>query len=379
MPETIEELLIEAGPSRVRAAAVIDGRLHDLIASSRRRRGAIGSIYLGRVVRRALGLNAAFVELGLERPALLELGEHGKVGEGAQVTVQIVEEAAGDKAARASRRVSLPGRVMVFLPGGKGVSVSRRIGDARLRERLRGVVRTLLAPGEGAIVRRDAATAAQGALAAELAGLRRAWDDIETRAASGTPPACLHDTGDGLIEAFEAFAPSDPRRIVVDDRAAARALAAHAGLHWPLLAERIEASDPGEALFVRHDVADAIADLEEKAVPLASGGRLIVETTGALCVIDVDTQESATALRAAFTANFEAAREAARQIRLRDLTGIIVIDFIRMEAGPERAKILNLLKLALATDRRSVEVLGWTRAGLAEIIRSRSRRELSER
>jgi Rne/Rng family ribonuclease len=96
-------------------------------------------------------------------------------------------------------------------------------------------------------------------------------------------------------------------------------------------------------------------------------------------VIDVDTQESATALRAAFTANFEAAREAARQIRLRDLTGIIVIDFIRMEAGPERAKILNLLKLALATDRRSVEVLGWTRAGLAEIIRSRSRRELGER
>ena len=378
MAETIEELLIEVGASRVRAAAIVDDRLDDFFARPRRRQGAIGSIYLGRVVRRAPGLGAAFVELGVERPALLELGKQEEVQEGAAVMAQIIEEAAGDKAARASRRISIPGRTIVLLPGGKGASVSRRIGDAKLRERLRATLQTLLAPGEGAIVRSDAAKAAQKTLADELVDLRRGWAEIEARAASMTPPACLHDTGDGLIEAFEAFAASDPRRIVVDDRAAARALTTYAKLRWPQLAGRIDAGDPGEAVFARHDVADLLAELEDKEVALPSGGRLVIETTEALSVIDVDTQGSAARPRAAYSANLEAAREAGRQIRLRDLAGIVVIDFIRMVERAERENVLNALRLALTADRRPVEVLGWTRAGLAEIVRTRSRRELGE-
>ncbi|HJS33636.1 MAG TPA: ribonuclease E/G, partial [Alphaproteobacteria bacterium] len=272
MAATLDELLIEATPRRVRAAAIVAGKLVDFHAAPRLRAGASGSIYLGRITRRAAAMGAAFIDIGLDRPALLEV-TGAPPADGAAVFVQVIEEASGDKGARVARRVALPGRFVVLLPGGRGVAVSKRFAGADGRA-LRDAAKRAIGPGLGAIIRERAAGVTPDAIEDELTALAARWAEIAARRASAPAPSCLVDTGDGLAEALDEFAPSDPRRIVANDRAAARALVALAEERYPELAQRIEPAQEGEALFDRHDVAGMLAAAEDKFVALPSGGRI---------------------------------------------------------------------------------------------------------
>jgi Rne/Rng family ribonuclease len=262
--------------------------------------------------------------------------------------------------------------LVVLLPDGKGVAVSKRFAGAN-RRTIREEASRALSQGLGAIVRERAARSRPGAIAKELASLVSRWTQIAELRARSSVPSCLVDTGDGLAEALDEFSSADPRRIVANDRAAARALVALAEERYPELAQRIEAAREGEALFDRYDVASALAAAEDKLIPLPSGGRIIIEPTAALVAIDVDSGAAATSAGGAVAVNIEAAVALALQVRLRDLCGLIAIDFIRMPRQTERMRVLNALTAAAAPDRRAPQILGFTGAGLVEMIRPRSR------
>jgi ribonuclease G len=361
-----DEVLIERTGEHYRAAAIAGRRVTDVLTTRASEDGP-GSIYLGRVVRRMPGLKAAFVEIGLDRPALLNL-DADEPKEGQAIAVQLVEMPSDGKAARVSARLALAGRFLVLLPKGKGVVVSRRL-DAAARTRLGAALGGLARPGEGVIVRAAAQIADADALAAEITGLRAVWTAVEGRLSAMSPPARVH-AEDPLWRVFAAFAPS-PRFVFADPDEARRARRVAASL-GPDLPERIEVAPEGGALFERHDAAAALAAAEQTEVALPSGGRVRIEQTAALTAIDVDSGAGSTPRGAIVQTNLEAAEEVARQLRLRELGGLVVIDFIRMAGKGEQERVRRALMRAVETDRAAVQILGWTKGGLLELIRPRA-------
>lgn len=370
MPPVIDEILIESAGPTLRAAAVAGGELVELAEEPRQRRGAPGSLYVGRVLRHVPTLRGAFIDLGLEKPALLDV-EKDVPAEGSALAVQVIEAASGDKGARVSRRLALEGRYVVFIPGGKGVSVSRRMVGDSTRQRLQEAAAAGKQAGEGLIVRAAAAKADAKVIAAEIEALRQRWTEISPTLKSVQPPACVVDDGDGLTRLLRRYAAVP--RFIFDDRATAR-LAERAAARLGLTAV-IEA-EGGARLFDRHGIADVLASVQLSELSLPSGGRLSIQTTAAVTAIDVDSAAAVSGADAALRTNLEAAAEAGRQIRLRDLGGVVVIDFLKT-ARTTRGRIENALRRAMAADPVPVQLLGWTRAGLFEIIRTRTRAVMS--
>jgi ribonuclease G len=366
--DTPDEILVASEPDRYRAAAVAKGTLVDAMSVGRSDIGTPGSVYLGRVVRRAAGMNAAFVEIGLDRPAFLNLGKDTP-GEGKAIAVQMVEEASGDKAARVSTRIALEGRFVVLLPRDKGVAPSRRL-DAAVARRLTDLARPLLEAGEGIVVRAAGAHASPDQIATELATLRALWQSIDAKLA-GTPPACAH-AEHGLRRILCTFGGAPSATFSFTDAAAARTAQRLAATIAPDLAKRIVVAEEGNGLFDRHGVADALATAEDSEVALPSGGRLTIEATRALTAVDVDSGAGSTAAEAALATNIEAAGEVARQLRLRELGGPVVVDFIRMQRKGDHEKVRRRLAEAVASDRMGVQLLGWTPGGLFELARARA-------
>jgi ribonuclease G len=367
-PAAPDEILIATEPARYRAAAVAKGTLVDAMSVPRGENGTVGSIYLGRVVRRAAGMGAAFVEIGLARPAFLNLGKDTPA-EGKPVAVQIVEEAAGNKAARVSTRLALEGRFLVLLPRDKGIAPSRRL-DAAAAQRLRDLAKPLVQAGEGLVLRAGAAQATREDLDAELATLRALWRSIEAKLA-GTPPATAH-AEHGLRRILCTFAGNPGTSFIFSDGEAARQARQLAATIAPDLAARIAAAEEGAALFDRHGVGDALALAEGPEVPLPSGGRLTIETTRAMVAVDVDSGGGSMAAEAVLATNLEAATELARQMRLREVGGPVVVDFIRMQRKGDHDRVRRRLAEAVAFDRMGVQLLGWTAGGLFELSRARA-------
>lgn len=363
----IDEVLVETAGTSLRAAAVAGGELVETASEPRQLRGAPGSIYLGRVVRRAREIGGVFLELGLARPALLDV-DRDPPAEGSTLAVQVIEAAAGDKGARVTRRLAIEGRLAVLIPNGKGVSVSRRVTGEGARRRLEEIAAAAKQAGEGLIVRAAATEAAPAALTAEVEALRQRWQEIERAIKSVTAPACLLDDGDGLVRLMRRFGQAP--RFIFDDPATARLaekVAARLGL-----SAAIETED-GDALLARYGIGDILASAQTTVLPLPSGGRLAIETTAALTAIDVDSAAGTNGAEAMLRTNLEAAAEVGRQIRLRNLGGVIVVDFLKTPAKTTRGRIEAALRRALQPDRVPVQVLGWTRAGLFEMIRTRAR------
>ncbi len=371
MSSAADEILVECRADTLRAAALAKGELIELATEPLRSQGAPGSIYIGRVLGRVPAMRAVFVEIGLARPALLDVdGEPPQ--EGTAVPVQVVEAAFADKGARVSRRLALEGRYAVLLPNGKGVAVSRRITAAKQRRQLQDAAAELKNPREGLIVR-AAAMASTDGLAAEIGALRGRWDDIQAALAEATPPACVFDTGDGMARLLRRFVTTDVPRFAFDDRMLGQRARATAERLFGVTPE-IEIEREAGRLFDRHGIGDILASADAPVIHLPSGGRLAIERTAAVTAIDVDTAEG-TALGpdAALRVDLEAAAEVGRQIRLRDIGGVIVVDFVRLKDRAQRARVEAVLRHAVAPDRITVQLLGWTAAGLFEMIRPRGR------
>jgi Rne/Rng family ribonuclease len=368
-PRRFDEVLIEATPERLRAAAVSRGELVDWLEVPRHAHFGPGSLVYGKVSGAAPDLGAVFVDIGAGRPALLDV--RGRPPEsGSAILVQIVEAPAGDKGGRVSRRVTLAGRHVVLLPGGEGVKASNRLDDKCARD-LSKALQTHVSEGHGLVLRWTAALTHPDAIAAEATLLVRHWQTIDTRRTAASAPALIFDDGDGVLRLLRELDGHGAPQFAFNDLATLRSARAAAAAWFPDLAERMSSGETD--IFDRHDIASTLASAESTEVRLPSGGRIVIEPTLACTAIDVDSGSASGGAQARRKTDLEAAREVARQLWLRDIAGMVVVDFIRLENPADRKRVLDTLTAAAATDRVPVQVHGWTRMGLLELVRRRAR------
>lgn len=384
-----QELFINVMPAEVRAALVDEGILTELILERRERASLVGNVYLGRVQRMMNGMEAAFVDIGLGRSGFLGLDDNrrgngvgvegGPVHEGAAVLVQVIKDAIGTKGVQLSRRLTLPGRYLVYAPQQDRVMVSRQIADEAERDRLTELMDDIAQPGEGFILR----TASEGADGEELAGdaehLRQIWTEIEQSQHTLEAPARLHADIDPILRILRDYALDDIDEIHLDERRASDAAKAFCDRVMPGMSDRVRLHSGPEDMFSRYDLEDEIDRAGQRRVDLPSGGGLIIESTEALTAIDVNSgrfEAGSDLEQTAFRTNCEAAEEGARQIRLRNIAGLIVVDFIHMEEDAHWDEVLDILEDVVSDDRNPTRVLGSTEAGLVEITRRRRREPL---
>ena len=393
------EIALEHVANRTRLAVIEDGRLCEILYDQSRRRELTGGIYVGRVQNILPGMNAAFVDIGANKNAYLAAGDIGidtrgdaalsdalrseriekRVRPGQMLICQVVREPGGAKGPRISQNITLPGRKLVLLPTLRYAGVSRKITDETERARLHKIALELAENGAGAIVRTAGEGADAAELAAEYADLTEKWHRIETEAAASRTPRRI-ETETGFAEAaVRDFLTEDTDAMRTDDPDLFRELIEAAEKTVPALRDRISLVDFETPLF---DLLRVDAQIEEalaRRVNLKSGGTIVIDETEAMTVIDVNTAKfvGKTDLEeTVFRLNCEAAEEIARQARLRDLGGIIIIDFIDMENPANREALTVFLRKQFARDRNRTTVLGMTELGLMQVTRKKLRRPL---
>jgi len=357
-----------------------------------------GNIYVGRVQNVLPGMEAAFVDIGTPKNAVLYRGDvrfdadetddaevRGSRGSarieqllrpGQLITCQVTKNPIGAKGARLTQEVSLPGRFVVLVPNSDTYGISKRLADEE-RKRLRRLLDRLRPAGHGVIVR----TAAEGASAEELAAdverLVETWEAIDAESRREGRPRLLYREPDLAVRIIREELSADYRAIVIDDRRLYEEVASYVASFSPELATRVAYYDPAVepiGLFERYHVHEQLHKALERKVWLPSGGSLIIERTEALTVIDVNTSKnvgSSSLEETVFRNNLEAAEEIARQLRLRDIGGIIVIDFIDMEIEANRRAVTEAFRAALARDKTRTQVFEISELGLVEMTRKR--------
>ena len=371
-------LLIAASPGELWAALCEDDEPVELRVLREGSGPRVGDIVLGRIVALEPDLPAARIEIGLERPAFLDAEDavpgKGLAGlhEGEAVLVQVTKEARADKAICVSLRPRLAGAVLDYVPGGTVETAVRGLDEAT-RRRLLSAVASFARPGEGFRLRAASVEASAAALAEDAEALRRRWRAIEAARTGARPPARLEPEEPPVAALLAALPPPLPDRIAIDDRAAFAVARSWLLRHHPECAPRLELQSGGGSLFEHEAMAAAIEIALAPRVALAGGGAITIESTAAATLIDVDSGGAA-----ALAANLAAACAAARQIRLRNIAGPIVIDFIGMSGRGERERVAAALKTALGPDPAEPELLGWTRLGHFELVRRRRHPALEE-
>jgi len=393
------EILINVTPQETRVAMLEQGVVQELHIERASARGLVGNICLGRVARVLPGMQSAFVEIGLERAAFLHIAdiwEHRQNGhggddsrpiekilhEGQSLLVQVIKDPIGTKGARLSTQVSLAGRLLVYLPQDSHIGISQRIEDEAERESLRGKLQLLLPDGHsgGFIIRTMAETASEREMQSDIEYLTKLWNDLNARARDVPAPALLYQDLNLAQRVLRDMATEETSRIVVDSRETFTKMLEFAREYTPALTDRI-GHHPGERpLFDLNRVEDEIEKALARRVDLKSGGYLIVDQTEAMTTVDVNTGGFVGGRSfddTIFKTNLEAAQVIARQLRLRNLGGIIIIDFIDMENADHRTAVLAELNRALDRDRTRLTVNGFTQLGLVEMTRKRTRESLA--
>lgn len=381
-----ERLLISVDPCEVRSAVLRDDRLVDYAVEHRSGESLVGNVYLGRVARIAGGIDAAFLDCGLARDGFLA-GQDGppgdgtidrRVHEGEAMVVQVSRDPVGEKGARLTTRVTLPGRMLVLCPGGDGVTVSRRIEDAGERQRLSAALEAHIDDLDAGVIVRTAAEGCSPAdLAADLAALIDVAARIDAARAAASAPALLRAELGPVERVLRDRLGREPDLVIVDDGEIFALALAYAREAIPALVDRIELYRGPEPLFRAHDIEDEVAGLIDPRVALASGGALVIEATEALTVIDVDSAgrsaRTGRAGDAALATNLDAAAEIARQMRLRTIGGLIAIDFIGMASADEKCQVVAALTAAVAADPVPARVSEMSAFGVVQITRKQER------
>ncbi|MGP8060511.1 MAG: Rne/Rng family ribonuclease [Acidimicrobiales bacterium] len=356
-----------------------------------------GNIYRGRVQNVLPGMEAAFIDIGIPKNAVLYRGdvrydrddiEGGGQGQGSQpriedvlkagqnILCQVTKNPIGAKGARLTQEVSLPGRFAVLVPNSSAFGISKRLGDNE-RRRLRRIVDEVRPAGHGLIVRTAAEGASEDELRRDVNGLLEQWKAIEAEASRSDAPGLLYREPDLAVRILREELNSEYRGVVIDDPVLYEQVRDYVGTVSPELAERVELYDTeaeGQPIFDRYHVHEQLHKALDRKVWLPSGGSLIIERAEALTVIDVNTGKNVgkTNLEeTVFRNNMEAAEEVARQLRLRDIGGIIVIDFIDMEIMANRAEVIHTFREALARDKTRSQVFDISELGLVEMTRKR--------
>ena len=395
-----EDILINITPQETRVAVVDTGVVQELHIERTVGRGIVGNIYMGRIARVLPGMQSAFVEIGLERAAFLHVADifeprvNGDakaaprapieriLSEGQPLMVQVVKDPIGTKGARLSTQISIAGRFLVYLPQDPHIGISQRIEGEEERRHLRDLLAAIIPPEEkgGFIVRTMAESATEIELRADVDYLRRFWRDIATRSKTAPAPSLLYEDLSLAQRVLRDLADDETGRVIVDSRENFQKLQAFASDYTHRVHPKIEHYLGERPLFDLYSIEEEIERALSRRVDLKSGGYLIIDQTEAMTTIDVNTGGFVGVRNfddTIFKTNLEAAQAIARQLRLRNLGGIIVLDFIDMDAPEHREAVLAELKKALAKDRTRMTVNGFTQLGLVEMTRKRTRESLA--
>ena len=416
-----KRIVVNAGLTETRVAVQEGTVLTELYIERQGHRSIVGSVHKGGVTNVLPGMQAAFVDIGLTKDAFLYAGDYTanlvddvhEVGEpadaadddadvdvdveepeprrevrgpieevlrkGQEVLVQVSKESLGTKGARITSFISLPGRYLVYMPQAHRIGVSRRIRDEAERDRLRATVRGLNPPAGGFIVRTNAEGKGEAEFAADLEFLGRLWAQIQARYEERRPPAVLHEEGDLTFRVVRDLLAPDVDEFLIDSREVYERCAGYVESLVPGLAERVKWYEGRQPIFEAFGIEKEIEKALRRRVWLKSGGYIVIDHTEALVSIDVNTGKyvgkrdfEQTVLKI----NLEAVGEIVRQIRLRDLGGIIIIDFIDMEVSDHRDQVEKALKRALSEDKARTNVLAISELGLVEMTRKRVRQDL---
>ena len=393
-----EEILINVTPSEVRAALLENGVLQEVYVERAACRGLISNIYKGRVMRVLPGMQAAFIDIGLERTAFLHASDIANVKpaedpehvpnirdlvrEGDEIMVQVVKDPLGNKGARLTTYITLPSRHLVLLPRSNTVGVSARIEDEQERDRLRVMVEELLAEQDldcGAIVRTVAEGANKDALAADLRYSLKLWAVVNEQCSKRSVKSLIHEDLSLPLRVLRDMVTADVERILVDSRDDFTAMQEFATTFLPDSGPTIEFYERRRPIFDLHGIEDEIRRSLERSIPLKSGGYLIFDQTEAMTTVDVNTGGYVghrNLEETIYRTNLEAAVAIARQLRLRNLGGIIIIDFIDMEEADHRDNVLHVLEQSLARDHARHQITPVSPLGLVEMTRKRTRESL---
>ena len=396
-----EDILVNTTPQEVRVAVLLQGSVQEVHIDREATRGQVGNIYLGIVSRVLPGMQSAFIDIGLERAAFLHVADlwqsrsssgtlpiEKHLYEGQQLLVQVLKDPIGTKGARLTSQISIAGRLLVYLPQDPHVGVSQRIASdaerAQLRERLKA-----LKPADdtgGYIIRTMAESARDEEFGADIAYLRRRWEqllaDSQAHASAGRhqSPKRLYAELGLAQRILRDLAGTNTQSIVVDDRVTLEDMRLFCQTYMPALEPKLRLHEAERPLFDLNNVDTEIAKALSRRVDLKSGGYLIFDQTEALTTIDVNTGGFVGGRNfddTVFKTNLEAAQSIARQLRLRNIGGIIIIDFIDMALAEHRDHILAELRKAIQRDRTKATVNGFTSLGLVEMTRKRTRESLA--
>jgi ribonuclease G len=421
-----KEIIINSSTNQTRVAITEDGNLVDFFVDYPENRRMVGDIYLGRVARVLPGIKAAFIDIGMKHDAFLhfsdigettkqfqemlgeedadleeedEVQENGSSGDtkpanehkekpavpklhkGQEIIVQITKEPVNNKGVRVSSSVSLPGRFCVLLPFDGKIGVSKKIFDFRERRRLRNIARSILPKNYGLIIRTVARNQTEDALQEDLNNLIKTWEEIEETIKSEKPPALIYQDLNTTSSVIRDLFSSDVSKVFIDSKKLYKQIKNYVNVVHPALADKIELFKSNHSIFDSFKIEEQIKTLMGRKVPLPSGGYIIIEHTEAMVVIDVNSGRYAKSKEQELNSlrtDLEAAREIARQLRLRDIGGIIVVDFIDLEEEKNRKKIYDELRKEFRKDRAKVSVLPMSDFGLVQITRQRIRQNIMQ-
>jgi len=397
------EVLVNVSPRETRAALLEEGVLQELFIERANKRGLISNIYKGRVSRVLPGMQAAFIDIGLERTAFLHASDivtpsdaeqveanhktdvteniQSLVSEGHEILVQVLKDPLGTKGARLTTFITIPSRYLVFMPKGRGVGVSSRIEDEAERQRLRSIMLEFINPEDsgGYIIRTAAEGAGADALRADMLFLRKLWNVLGEKSAYARPGQLVHADLPLTLRVLRDVVLSGVAKISVDQVDAHQAMTEFARTFMPEICERIELFQGDRPIFDLYGVEEEIQRSLDRKVPLKSGGYLIFDQTESMTTIDVNTGAYVghrTLEETIFRTNLEAAVAIARQLRVRNLGGIIIVDFIDMEEEEHRHQVLQALEKAMIGDHAKTQISTVSPLGLVEMTRKRTRESL---
>jgi len=402
------ELIINATPYETRVALLEDRVLAELYIERTRDRGIVGNIYKGKVVKVLPGMQAAFVDIGLEKAAFLyvsdvygrvedyeEIGFTGEempsyfnpssqiedlLSEGQEILVQVSKEPLGTKGTRITSYTTLPGRYLVFMPTVDHVGISRRIRDERERKRLREIVQAIKPPSGGFIVR----TASEGAEPEEIRNdmefLLRLWSNIQKKRENSPAPSLIYSDLTMVLRVIRDILSPQVNRIIIDSKEEYENIITFINAYMPKQKYEITLYEKREPIFDAYGIEVEIDKLLERKVWLKSGGYIVIDMAEALVAIDVNTGRYVGKRNLADTilkTNLEAAKEIAYQLRLRNIGGIIIIDFIDMDREGDREKICQALEEGIRKDRQKTNIFKISELGLVEMTRKRTRENIA--
>ncbi|CCG85657.1 ribonuclease G [Erwinia piriflorinigrans] len=394
------ELLVNITPSETRVAYIDGGILQEIHIEREARRGIVGNIYKGRVSRVLPGMQAAFVDIGLEKAAFLHAsdimphtecvaGDEKKnfivrdiselVRQGQDLMVQVVKDPLGTKGARLTTDITLPSRYLVFMPGASHVGVSQRIESEAERNRLKAVVAAYCDELGGYIIRTAAEGVGEDELASDAAFLKRLWTKVIERKKRNKTRCRLYGEVALSQRILRDFAGAALDRIRIDSRLSFEHLLEFTSEYIPEMTAKLELYTGKQPIFDLFDVENEIQRSLDRKVELKSGGYLIIDQTEAMTTVDINTGAFVghrNLEETIFNTNIEATQAIARQLRLRNLGGIIIIDFIDMNNEDHRRRVLHSLEQALSKDRVKTGVNGFSQLGLVEMTRKRTRESI---